>query len=201
MLISMIVSLALGIGSNLYLVHFPTWWPAKMLPNDFNAGPHPWGEGWPQEFLEYEIPKICRCSFIHEWFGVVDIYTVGVQTPDQPELEYESASWTLHQMEQVVRGKPFVVHTHRIEGTYSNGIVVDEAETTRYHATGLILNPIVYALPVWLVVVGIYLAIRTRLRSTRRRKGLCEHCAYNTQGLAKCPECGAESSSAATIQA
>ena len=38
-------------------------------------------------------------------------------------------------------------------------------------------------------------------RSTRRSKGLCEHCAYDTQGLAKCPECGAETPSAATIQA
>jgi len=201
MLISWIVLLIFGVGLNLYFVHWPTQWPMQWLPNDLRAGPSPYGEEWPQEFLDYEIPEICKCTFMYEWFGVVEIFDVGLEIPDEPELGYESSSWTRHELILIEWGKPFVVHTRRTEGTYSGDRVIDEVVVARYHLLGLILNPIIYAVPMWVLLLLISTGVGSLVRRSRRRKGACSRCGYNIQGLPKCPECGAESSPSATIQA
>ena len=54
----------------------------------------------------------------------------------------------------------------------------------------LILNPIIYALPFWLLVMGFrwtFIALRLRKRS---RLGLCNTCGYDIVGQDACPECG-----------
>ena len=59
-----------------------------------------------------------------------------------------------------------------------------------YHSLGLILNPIIYALPFWLLMMGLrwaFIAICSRKRS---RHGLCTSCGYDLTGLNVCPECG-----------
>ncbi len=55
---------------------------------------------------------------------------------------------------------------------------------------GLILNPIIYALPPWLIVMGVRWAFVTRRSRKRARLGLCVGCAYELAGLGVCPECG-----------
>jgi hypothetical protein len=59
-----------------------------------------------------------------------------------------------------------------------------------YHPLGLILNPIIYALPIWLIVMGVRWAYITRRSRKRARLGLCTRCAYELAGLNVCPECG-----------
>jgi hypothetical protein len=59
-----------------------------------------------------------------------------------------------------------------------------------YKPLGLILNPIIYALPVWLVLMGLrWVCVSLRLEK-RDRLGRCIKCAYTLQGLRDCPECG-----------
>lgn len=59
-----------------------------------------------------------------------------------------------------------------------------------YHPLGLILNPIIYALPVWLVFMGARWGVVHRRNRRRARLGLCVGCAYELAGLNVCPECG-----------
>lgn len=59
-----------------------------------------------------------------------------------------------------------------------------------YKPLGLTLNPIIYALPAWLVVMGgRWVCVSLRLEK-RDRLGRCINCAYTLQGLRDCPECG-----------
>jgi len=76
-----------------------------------------------------------------------------------------------------------------------DGGFTDSAET--HHLLGLIVNPILFAIPPWIVlmaVLSLLLLTHRRLRARRRRaRGLCPHCAYDlsaTQTLPTCPECG-----------
>lgn len=62
----------------------------------------------------------------------------------------------------------------------------------RFFVSGLILNPIIYALPIWLIVMGIRWAFIARRSHKRERLGLCVACAYELGGLQTCPECGRE---------
>lgn len=61
-----------------------------------------------------------------------------------------------------------------------------------YHPLGLILNPIIYALPIWLIVMGVRWAFISRRSRKRARLGVCVGCAYELAGLGVCPECGRE---------
>lgn len=204
MIISLVVLLPVGTGLNLYILDKPMHWlrsPGSSIVETPTAPP------WPRELLDIEFPEKSDQAYLHGWDGLSDEYILYslVQTISDSDAEQASA---IMRVDDIVRltGKPFVVRSERTRaigwwGDTLNPGGMQGPMYRQYHASGLILNTIVYALPVWIVVVGINLAVRTRLRSTRRRKGLCEHCAYDTQGLAKCPECGAESSSAATIQA
>lgn len=60
-----------------------------------------------------------------------------------------------------------------------------------YHPLGLILNPIIYALLAWLVLMGVRWMLLTRRARKRERQGLCVSCGYAMDDLSVCPECGA----------
>lgn len=206
MVISLVVLVLLGVGLNLWLVYQPTKWPSEWVRNaDFTAGPNPYDGLWPERFVDNQLPEVCRCTYTHEWSGVVDYFDRIIDVPDEPELGYESQSWTQHQLTYVKAGMPFIVRSawHQSEATIG-GPLIEETKESRFHVTGLILNPLVYAVPVWFALilpVLIQLGIRRIVSRSRRHRGLCQHCGYDTQGLAKCPECGDESSVDATIQA
>lgn len=52
---------------------------------------------------------------------------------------------------------------------------------------GFIVNILIYAAPPWALVAGVW----TLRRRSRRRRGLCERCAYPTGPSRVCSECGA----------
>lgn len=61
-----------------------------------------------------------------------------------------------------------------------------------YHPLGLILNPMIYALPVWLVLMGGRWGYLVRRGRRRAGLGRCVGCGYELYGLGVCPECGRE---------
>jgi len=61
-----------------------------------------------------------------------------------------------------------------------------------YHPIGLLINALLYAIPLWVVLMlirSLVLVIRNRRRV---RRGECVCCGYTLDGLAMCPECGSE---------
>lgn len=56
---------------------------------------------------------------------------------------------------------------------------------------GLILNPFIVGVSMWLVISLVPLIIKVRIRSTNQRRGLCVWCGYELNNLNSCPECGA----------
>ncbi len=62
-----------------------------------------------------------------------------------------------------------------------------------YHPLGLIVNPIIYALPAWAVLMLVGLGLSRRTHRRRVARGLCPQCAYDLTGTnaqSLCPECG-----------
>jgi len=98
-------------------------------------------------------------------------------------------------------GVPFSVRSSRIaHANMFNDLPVwpEDGQRTKppatiYHPLGLIVNPIVYAMPPWIVLL---LARRKVVRVLHRRRqrrlelGLCDHCDYEVKDLPTCPECG-----------
>jgi hypothetical protein len=64
--------------------------------------------------------------------------------------------------------------------------------------SGVLLNPLIAVIPLWLACVVPWLAWRWWTRRTRRRSGRCTGCGYDLKGLAPgalCPECGQRTAS------
>jgi len=66
-----------------------------------------------------------------------------------------------------------------------------------YHLPGLFINPIVYAIGPWIVLLlarrRMMRSIRRNRQAIRRSEGRCPECAYDLRGLndlPTCPECG-----------
>lgn len=59
-----------------------------------------------------------------------------------------------------------------------------------YHPLGLIVNPILYAGPPWLVLMGVFGVSAWLKRRRWLANALCLHCGYDLQDLPNCPECG-----------
>lgn len=98
-------------------------------------------------------------------------------------------------------GYPFVcVSSKEIRSIHSHGSstlwppVLDGSmygpPAVTYHPLGLILNPIIYALPLWLVLMGVRWPLLKRRSRRRERLGLCVGCGYAIGDLGLCPECG-----------
>lgn len=205
MIVSLVVLLALGVGLNLYILDKSLHWlrsPGSTIVESPTAPP------WPRELLDIEFPKESVHTYVYGWEGLSDEFILYTPIEAAPDTESGQANARLR-VDDIVRqtGKPFVVRSERTRAiewwgdSLKLGGGMQGPVHRHYHAAGLILNPIIYALPVWIVVVGIYLGVCTLIRRARRGNGLCEHCAYDTQGLAKCPECGTESSLSAIIEA
>ena len=59
-----------------------------------------------------------------------------------------------------------------------------------YHPLGLIVNPLIYAMPIWLVLMLIRHLLIVLKRRRRVARGVCLGCGYDIQELSECPECG-----------
>jgi hypothetical protein len=55
---------------------------------------------------------------------------------------------------------------------------------------GLVLNPLLVGLPLWLLFFGLPMAWVVVRRVRRLRRGACLWCGYDLVGLKACPECG-----------
>ncbi len=63
----------------------------------------------------------------------------------------------------------------------------------RYLAAGLIINPFVYALPIWISIVLFFMTKHALTQRSRTRNNRCLQCAYDITNLSQCPECGQDS--------
>ncbi len=98
-----------------------------------------------------------------------------------------------HILSAVTTGWPLrSVERKQVKHVLTSSVVwpSDGSSQLIYHPLGLILNPIIYALPVWLLLMGAHWAFITRRTQKRKNLGLCPRCAYDLDGLPACPECG-----------
>jgi hypothetical protein len=162
---------------------------------------------WPDEFKKYE--SVHHQGFNADWLFVSlsavsqrippdsDLIVLSRKSQDDLEkLGFVDASLSLTEYRY---GAPFTTRrTHSalvtIVGTDYRRAWPDPEDEKRFHVTyslaGLILNPIIYALPIWLIVMGFRWALITRRSRKRARLGLCVGCSYELAGLGVCPECG-----------
>ena len=203
--VSLVVLLALGCGINLYLAYRvpPHRWfnrvgyykgTPKHLPSldprfrDAVVQESSWvynpnltkrkyvfvskpSEGWPQTSIhhyEFGFPLPTR--------SVTNIIVLE-QPPSTPVYRDRDFIWTSN---------------HKAIGMQLIDMPTGPHDYERFHISGLILNPIIYALPIWLIVMGVRWAFVTRRSRKRARLGLCVGCAYELAGLGVCPECGRE---------
>ena len=201
-IVSLLVLLALGVAANLHIAHqepaislargidYPITNTSSVMgtpPSDVEQWPTIPGEiqesfGPPSNWEHYN-------DTLHRWY-LIEWY----QFEEDPTwwarlLELRSGfPWTARSLMAAQSGDDLTIGLiwPLTDGQYL-------APQTTYHPLGLILNPIVYALPPWCALL---LLRHTLIRLKQRRrtaKGQCPHCAYDlsaTQHLPTCPECG-----------
>jgi hypothetical protein len=79
----------------------------------------------------------------------------------------------------------------RTPAWFQDGLAAREFVPIKPIWWALLANWLIFAGLVW----GAAAAISALRRARRRRRGVCEGCGYAMAGLAKCPECGHQSSS------
>lgn len=105
----------------------------------------------------------------------------------------DQSSQSLHELYAITTGWPCITVEHkRIIHVMSKQVVwpTDAEFRTIYHPLGLILNPVIYALPVWLLLMGARWLLLKRRSGKRERMGLCVGCGYALGEIGVCPECG-----------
>jgi len=204
-IVLLLVLLGLGVGANLYIAHRPTGKPKRYLHSDEwfvtnqpSAGDPIGRGGWPSvpEAHRQTLGEPTRWIFKPErthrayelvWEGTAESATGwGV-------LYERRFGWpmTVRAVKEMYAGDTSNPASGLIPGLIMPTMadqVMPPAST--YHPLGLILNPIVYALPPWCVLL---LLRHTLIRLKQRRraaKGQCPQCAYEVNDLPTCPECG-----------
>ncbi len=194
----MAIALAIGTGANLLIAHgYPesTYWYPYSWYHDTNPGNSP-HFNWPSVprsvsdeigdpiFWEY-YNYIYRREYFGSWNKEID--NIGVNYFLNAELL--GFPWTARSTK--------IVHyyTSHTSGTLwpQSGSIFETGRfhsAITYHPLGLILNPIIYALPLWLLLMGARWAYLTRRIRKRTHLGRCPRCAYDLDGLSVCPECG-----------
>lgn len=188
--VALIVALALGISLNLYLINREPTPPPAGVGSSFGTAitdlSDPRVPKIPQEIIdEYGSPMFWNLRH-----GVLVRECSAVRIPMRNNTQFFLAvkrygfPWT-GRSTMIMRAADTRLRTvWPVQG----GMQVPPAVT--YHPLGLILNPIIYALPVWLVMMGVRWLLLARRARRRERLGLCARCAYDLGELAACPECG-----------
>ena len=192
-IISLLILLGLGIAANLVIVHMkPTSRPGALFAEEFSTdAPSPSDPvRWPT--IPEEITN--KLGTPNEWFQIPykTYRVIGVDWYGGMSDHRYALYLRMYRF-----GLPFTARSTKKYFTIqsSDGITPIEgttykSESTTYHPLGLILNPIIYALPPWALLLLLRHAL-LRLRARRRRaRGLCPHCAYEVKDLHTCPECG-----------
>tara|TARA_R110002072_G_scaffold42064_24_gene119314 strand:+ start:928 stop:1569 length:642 start_codon:yes stop_codon:yes gene_type:complete len=200
-IISLLVLLALGVAANLYIAHQHPNPPVAILPfgptgplKPFHTPPSN-VERWPT------VPEQIQRSFgppsqlqrfnetPHCWY-LIQWY----------EFEEDPDWWA--RLVELRSGFPLAARS--MMEAESGGANYQDwiwpltegqylAPAITYHPLGLILNPLIYALPPWIVLLLLRHTLIRHKQRRRTNKGLCPHCAYDlsaTQHLPTCPECG-----------
>ncbi len=222
--ISLLVLLALGVWANLYIAHMQPGVVAASV-NDrrwfSTTAPTPSDPGnWPGE---QSVDWSGEWSV--EWAGVPAEITAGLGTPmswawsSTRSYELYQITWAGDPLTglqtdyewSVLRvyhhGWPMDVLTRTSVITKDSGRAITSAwptpgghhtaQATTYHPLGLIANPILYALPPWIVLLLLRHTLTRLKRKRRTTKAQCPHCAYDLSGTANlptCPECGRSAS-------
>lgn len=202
--VALVVLLLLGCVLNLYVAFDGPGvdsyrWPDLAIisiHSDEEAAAQYWWPSVPDEAAHLGKPS----SWVHVDEVLIRSYSfdLGYRNPSK-EVDY-----TLHEKHF---GWPFTVRaTKEVVGfqhtDWNAGGTVwpvpPEGEqhgplAITYRPLGLILNPVIYAIPIWVVVMvteWVFIAMR---RERRNRLGLCGVCTYEIGGLSICPECGTAS--------
>ena len=194
--ISMLVLLAMAVGCNLYIsnarIHNlgiirPSDPKTRLLLSDGQDSIE--GTGW-WPSVPKGIPDLGQ-PFL--WNRVEQpgrrFYLMFFRDP------VDQTSQSLNELLVITTGWPCITVEHkRVIHVMSKQVVwpTDAEYRVIYHPLGLILNPIIYALPVWLVLMGVRWLLVSSRRRRRASRGLCVRCAYTLDGLSVCPECGRE---------
>ncbi|MCH7849278.1 MAG: hypothetical protein IIB53_13045 [Planctomycetes bacterium] len=120
-----------------------------------------------------------------------DATTFGHRQIDARAVE---GSETTHSMQLDLYGWPFAAVQERQlwwpwdDPKWSTNVPHSPGVQLRW--SGVVLNPILYGLAVWLVFYVPFVASRAIRGAYRRRKGRCVNCGYPTGVSVKCTECG-----------
>ena len=203
--VSLLVLLAIGCGINLYIAHVvvhlgtkpkvakfhSTDWAQETIPNT------PGSIGWPEIPAEIISTGRVPTSGSSAQGLLVDRFAVFIEDPEMYRLHRDDAGTEAPFLEPLILiesryGAPFIMRSTSCTMTVQawEGGAEASSDLITYHPLGLILNPIIYALPVWLLLMGVRWLLLARRSRRRERMGLCTGCGYRLEGLSVCPECG-----------
>tara|TARA_R110002072_G_scaffold42064_22_gene119300 strand:+ start:212586 stop:213263 length:678 start_codon:yes stop_codon:yes gene_type:complete len=205
-IISLLILLALAQAANLVIAHYDIegelliprktgWFPtANPSPSD----PVRWPK-IPDQVLEFLGPPTSASSTSYRLSRSVTIEWNDDQLPRplHSRLYMQEFGYPLpvHSTKGVYL--KFTTLQHITQGNSMIWPVLggtEEDAATTYHPIGLILNPIIYAIPVWFLFSLMFFLLSRLLRRFNRNHrlslGLCPYCAYQVNDLPTCPECG-----------
>lgn len=119
-----------------------------------------------------------------EAFGYkrIDATALLPSSRDQLTMQFELTGWPLPVFEQV--------HCWWPEQDPKWATAVEPDPVMRLHWTGVLLNPAIFAIPVWLALFATPALIGWVVRARRRRAGQCTRCGYPVGESDLCTECG-----------
>ena len=215
--VSLVVLLALGCGLNLYIAHQAiTWgpkpdWTVYMYPQRPDPGL------WPVIPAELKREGTIPTEWqLMDWL-LLRRFAIYIEDPRVRQgLPYRADEngdpYSPEDRDPVEQtcilfesrfGAPFVARstTHAVVEEFNQKPTqvwptanTETSPRVTYHPLGLILNPIIYALPIWVLVMSARWTFIARRSHKRKHLGLCVSCAYELDGLSVCPECGRERS-------
>ncbi len=195
-IVSLLVLLAMGVAANVYIAHKPSPnYPRQTIRDNrfVTESPSPSDPvHWPS--IPDEV--IENIGQPNHWILYEYLWHRRIEIQWNAQIE-STGMW--HSMAQRRIGFPFVTRSTTRLGTrdMTAGLpmapmqgITSQSSTTTYQPLGLIVNPIIYALPPWGLLLLLRYELRYRRTARRIDKGLCPRCAYDIQDLPTCPECG-----------
>ncbi len=155
----------------------------SLMLADEEAAARGWAARRPHEFV-WPDPD----SWMRETkFGFTEYYIAGPRLREDGNrfsMEVQHLGWPLPVIE--VKQMWWDWSDPRLEGPESDpapGLL----------PLGLVMNPLIVGLPVWLLVGVLPVTAALGRRGLRARRGLCPWCGYAIEALSTCPECGSSS--------
>ena len=141
----------------------------------------------PPQLQQYNQTGLCLVAYQLQQTGrsvIVMVYD------NDPYRSHDS-----HIFRAVRGGWPFTVLEHETIAYGSERNIIwpeDRTPATSYRWRAMFLSPLIFAVPLWILLCMSRTASRALLVSKRKRKGLCAQCGYALDSLPRCPECGVQ---------